>query len=185
MTNELPRSISSTGVVAADVLASMSGLDVLQRIADGRFPAPPIAALLGFRPVVIEKVRGDTRCPPLQPDRLGARWIRRDSTRHLHSLRGPLDAQSGPRPYDGRTQGELRAFTLRRYRRGPRRGQDHPSWPPDRISGGTLDRCKGPAAGTRDEHLLGLAPPPGCGEPGCLTSSTMRAPFRYLERTRP
>jgi hypothetical protein len=48
MTTELPRSIS-TGVVAADVLASMSGLEVLQRIADGRFPAPPIAELLGFR----------------------------------------------------------------------------------------------------------------------------------------
>jgi uncharacterized protein (TIGR00369 family) len=57
MTNELPRSISSTGVVAADVLASMSGLDTLQRIADGRFPAPPIAELLGFRLVVIENGR--------------------------------------------------------------------------------------------------------------------------------
>ena len=57
VTNELPRSISSTGVVAADVLASMSGLDVLQRIADGRFPPPPIAELLGFRPVVVENGR--------------------------------------------------------------------------------------------------------------------------------
>ena len=57
MTNELPLSISSTGVVAADDLASMSGLDVLERIANGRFPAPPIAELLGFRPVVIEPGR--------------------------------------------------------------------------------------------------------------------------------
>jgi acyl-coenzyme A thioesterase PaaI-like protein len=45
------------GIVAADVLGSMSGLDVLQRIADGRFPPPPIAELLGFRPVVIENGR--------------------------------------------------------------------------------------------------------------------------------
>ncbi|HKD25205.1 MAG TPA: PaaI family thioesterase [Xanthobacteraceae bacterium] len=35
----------------------MSGLDVLQRIADGRLPAPPIAVLLGFRPVEIENGR--------------------------------------------------------------------------------------------------------------------------------
>jgi uncharacterized protein (TIGR00369 family) len=56
MTNEQPLS-SATGVVATDVLASMSGLDFLQRIADGRFPAPPIAELLGFRPTVVEKGR--------------------------------------------------------------------------------------------------------------------------------
>ena len=48
---------SATGVVAADILASMSGLDFLQRIGDGRFPGPPIAELLGFRPEEVEEGR--------------------------------------------------------------------------------------------------------------------------------
>jgi len=43
--------------VSADVLASLSGLDFVQRIADGRFPAPPIAELLGFEPKEVEKGR--------------------------------------------------------------------------------------------------------------------------------
>lgn len=45
------------GVVPVDVLASMSGLDFLQGLLDGRLPAPPFAALLGFRPVEIESGR--------------------------------------------------------------------------------------------------------------------------------
>ncbi len=92
-------------------------------------------------------VRGDARCPPLQSNWLGARRIRRDATGFLHGLRSPLNAQSGPGLYDGRTEGELCAPALREYRRGPRRGQNHPSWTPDRISGGAPHRCKGPAVG--------------------------------------
>jgi uncharacterized protein (TIGR00369 family) len=57
MTTEQPRSTAITGVVSADVLASLSGIDFLQRIADGRFPAPPIAELLGFEPKEVEKGR--------------------------------------------------------------------------------------------------------------------------------
>lgn len=38
-------------------MASMSALDLLQRIADGRFSGPPIAELLGFRPKDVEKGR--------------------------------------------------------------------------------------------------------------------------------
>jgi uncharacterized protein (TIGR00369 family) len=48
---------ANVGVVPADILASMSGIDFLQRLLDGRLPAPPFAALLGFRPVEIESGR--------------------------------------------------------------------------------------------------------------------------------
>lgn len=54
MNTEALQSTASTGVVSPDVLASMSGLDFLQRIGDGRFPSPPIAALLGIHPVEVE-----------------------------------------------------------------------------------------------------------------------------------
>jgi hypothetical protein len=47
----------SIGVVTPDVLGSLSGLEFLQGIVDGRLPAPPIAALLGFRPAEIESGR--------------------------------------------------------------------------------------------------------------------------------
>lgn len=57
MTTEPSRSTAVTGVVTADVLASLSGLEFLQRIADGRFPAPPIAELLGFEPKEVEMGR--------------------------------------------------------------------------------------------------------------------------------
>jgi len=47
----------SPGVVSADILASVSGLEFLEGIRDGRFPPPPIAALLGFYPVEVERGR--------------------------------------------------------------------------------------------------------------------------------
>ena len=40
---------SNVGVAPLETMRSMSGLEFLRRIADGRLPAPPIAALLGFR----------------------------------------------------------------------------------------------------------------------------------------
>jgi uncharacterized protein (TIGR00369 family) len=57
MATEQLQSDASAGVVAADILASVSGLDFLRQILDGRFPGPPIAELLGFRPVEVEKGR--------------------------------------------------------------------------------------------------------------------------------
>lgn len=57
MSAEQSQSTSSIGVVATDVLRSLSGLEFLQGMADGRLPAPPIAALLGFRPTEIESGR--------------------------------------------------------------------------------------------------------------------------------
>jgi uncharacterized protein (TIGR00369 family) len=45
------------GVVSADVLLSQNGLDFLQGVIDGRFPAPPIAETLGFQLVSVEKGR--------------------------------------------------------------------------------------------------------------------------------
>ena len=47
----------ATGLVPHDVVQSLSGLEFLERIRDGRFPAPPIAVLLGFRPVELESGR--------------------------------------------------------------------------------------------------------------------------------
>ncbi len=48
---------ANVGVVPADVLASMNGLDFLQKLLDGTLPAPPFAALLGFRPTEVESGR--------------------------------------------------------------------------------------------------------------------------------
>jgi len=57
VTTEQSQSTSSIGVVHGDVLRSLSGLEFLRGIANGRFPAPPIAALLGFHPVEVESGR--------------------------------------------------------------------------------------------------------------------------------
>src|SRR5262245_60638279 len=43
----------SVGVPPLETLKSMSGLDFLQGIVDGRLPAPPIADTLGFRIVEV------------------------------------------------------------------------------------------------------------------------------------
>jgi uncharacterized protein (TIGR00369 family) len=51
------RSDAAAGASVADTLASVSGLDFLRMIIDGRFPGPPIAELLGFSPVEAEKGR--------------------------------------------------------------------------------------------------------------------------------
>jgi uncharacterized protein (TIGR00369 family) len=45
------------GLVPQDVLQSLSGFELLQGIGNGRFPAAPIAVLLGFYPVEIEPGR--------------------------------------------------------------------------------------------------------------------------------
>ena len=39
----------NVGVAPLETLKSVSGLEFLRQIADGRLPTPPIAALLGFR----------------------------------------------------------------------------------------------------------------------------------------
>lgn len=57
MSNEQIQSNTRIGVVPPDILSSLSGLEFLQRIADGRLPAPPIAELLGFEPKEVEKGR--------------------------------------------------------------------------------------------------------------------------------
>ena len=45
------------GIVSAQVLLSHGGLDFLQGVIDGQFPAPPMAETLGFRLVAVEKGR--------------------------------------------------------------------------------------------------------------------------------
>jgi uncharacterized protein (TIGR00369 family) len=40
---------SNVGVAPLETMKSVSGLEFLRRISDGRLPTPPIAALLGFR----------------------------------------------------------------------------------------------------------------------------------------
>lgn len=57
MTTDQSPSLSPVGVVPTDVLASMNGLEFLQRLLDGRLPAPPITALLGFKPSEVENGR--------------------------------------------------------------------------------------------------------------------------------
>jgi uncharacterized protein (TIGR00369 family) len=43
------------GVASLDVMKSLSGLEFLQRIADGRLPRPPISATLNFALVEVAK----------------------------------------------------------------------------------------------------------------------------------
>jgi uncharacterized protein (TIGR00369 family) len=45
----------SYGVASLDVMKSLSGLEFLQRIADGRLPRPPISATLNFALVSVAK----------------------------------------------------------------------------------------------------------------------------------
>lgn len=47
----------AVGVVTADELRSVSGLEFLSGIVSGRFPAPPISATLGFRLAEVEHCR--------------------------------------------------------------------------------------------------------------------------------
>jgi uncharacterized protein (TIGR00369 family) len=48
---------ADTGVVAVDAVSPLSGLEFITALADGRFPRPPIATLLDFRPVEVERGR--------------------------------------------------------------------------------------------------------------------------------
>jgi uncharacterized protein (TIGR00369 family) len=57
MATEQLRFDTSAGAVAGDILASISGLDFLRRVAEGRLPGPPIAELLSFRLVEAESGR--------------------------------------------------------------------------------------------------------------------------------
>jgi uncharacterized protein (TIGR00369 family) len=43
------------GVTPTDVMTSMSGLDFLQRIVDGRLPRPPISQTLDFALISVDK----------------------------------------------------------------------------------------------------------------------------------
>jgi uncharacterized protein (TIGR00369 family) len=55
--NTLPDTDQSRVAALAESLQRISGLEFLQRIADGRLPAPPIADLMGFRPAEVESGR--------------------------------------------------------------------------------------------------------------------------------
>jgi len=57
VTTDQSPSLTLVGTAPANVLSSMNGLEFLQRLADGRLPAPPIATLLGFQPAEIESGR--------------------------------------------------------------------------------------------------------------------------------
>jgi uncharacterized protein (TIGR00369 family) len=46
-----------SGIVPRDVLRGVSGIEFLRGMMEGRFPAPPIAVLLGFAPVELEAGR--------------------------------------------------------------------------------------------------------------------------------
>jgi uncharacterized protein (TIGR00369 family) len=53
------------GVVPAEVAAGMSGLELLQGMIEGRFPAPPIMQLLGFGLVEVDHARAVFEGTPL------------------------------------------------------------------------------------------------------------------------
>ena len=49
MTNATNEAEQGVGVVPLDAIKAMSGLELLQGMIAGRFPAPPIAQTMGFR----------------------------------------------------------------------------------------------------------------------------------------
>src|SRR5271169_3832461 len=46
-----------TGVVPVDVVRRLSGLEFMQGLSEGRFPKPPMAALMDFLAVEVERGR--------------------------------------------------------------------------------------------------------------------------------
>ena len=46
-----------TGVVPVDVVRPLSGLEFMRALSDGRFPRPPMAALMDFLAVEVERGR--------------------------------------------------------------------------------------------------------------------------------
>jgi uncharacterized protein (TIGR00369 family) len=42
-------------VVSRETLRALSGVEFMKGLGEGRFPRPPIAALLGFRPIEVEE----------------------------------------------------------------------------------------------------------------------------------
>ena len=86
----------------------------------GELPPPPIATLLGFELVEVERgprrLRRRARRPALQPDRHGPRRPRRDADRLGHRLRRAHDAAGRHRLHDDRRAGPLRAPDHARHR---------------------------------------------------------------------
>lgn len=87
------------GVTPIGEMAKMPGIDFVRAIFEGRLPEPPI--MQGVKPfdctaepgvAVLHATPGLQR---LQPDRLGARWLRRYSAGLGDGARGPLDAAGG------------------------------------------------------------------------------------------
>jgi uncharacterized protein (TIGR00369 family) len=46
-----------TGIVPVDVVRPLSGLEFITALSEGRFPKPPIAVLMDFQPVEVERGR--------------------------------------------------------------------------------------------------------------------------------
>jgi len=103
---------ADSGVVAVDAVRPLSGLEFITALADGRFPRPPIATLLDFRPVEVGAAAASCsrlrRANSIEPARRGARRLRRDAAGFLHGMRGPHRARSRPELHYARAQGELR-----------------------------------------------------------------------------
>ena len=48
---------AAPGIVPQDIVRSLSGMQFLQGLLEGRFPPPPIATLVGFTPSALESGR--------------------------------------------------------------------------------------------------------------------------------
>jgi hypothetical protein len=124
----LPGQVSRLGlgtIPAAD-LAHYSGLELLRRMIDGHYPAPPMAGLMNFGLVEAEEGRavfqGRAGRKPSQPARFGAWRLGGDDHGFGARLLRADGAREGRGLHHRRVQGEPHPAHLAQYRRGDVRG---------------------------------------------------------------
>src|SRR5882672_2016286 len=108
MATDKPLSRLTVGVVPLDEALGQAGLEFLQGILAGRYPMPPMSAVIPIAPLEIEFGRAEFRAVPderfyntlgLDPWRL-----RGDAARHRHGVCRAFHAQSTRRLYESRDQ---------------------------------------------------------------------------------
>lgn len=62
--NSIDEAVAKAGVIPLSEFAKFSGLELMQRLIDGHYPGPPIAAILGYALVEISEGCAVFRCVP-------------------------------------------------------------------------------------------------------------------------
>ena len=160
----------------SDAMAGRSGLELMQLMAAGEIPPPPIAQTLGFRLVEAERGHALFECEPAEFHynpigivHAGLAMTLMDSAMGLAFVT-TLDEPVGLD--DARGEVELHASPDRRDRRDPLYGLGHPSRASRRDDGGADRGRAGPPLRPRHEHDPGALTPARYG----TTTSASRPP---------